>query len=327
MRFRLWMAIALMLGSACGTRAQVKNPPETKNAALRYWFAFAEIKDPPGDKNIQELLERTIAGEATWDEAKLGPILDANAEAIAMFQRATKLPECDWGLEYSQGPSASIAHVPRARVLARLNTLQGMRQMANGQSEAAVETWLTGMRFSQQVVKGSSLVTALVAKSALMPNLRALTAEAKKGHLNETQKKEIGTAVKALPEDGFDWSAAWGIESAAVGQILQELRKAPNPSGLYESIMRQPAPKQGLPPTTQEMAAYWDYMMAVQAALRQSPAKAKILIDELKTKGQKLSDIEKSMIPNAVKPNEMRLEVAAAREKLLEAVSQVPPVK
>ena len=40
-------------------RAEVRSPLETRNAALRYWMAFAEMKDPPADKSLQDLLERT----------------------------------------------------------------------------------------------------------------------------------------------------------------------------------------------------------------------------------------------------------------------------
>src|SRR6266853_1642012 len=111
-------------------------------------MAFAEMQDPPADKEIQDLLEKTVIGEAAWDEKKLGVILDANGAAIAMMQRASKLPDCDWGIEYSRGSRASIAYAPRARVLARLNTLQGIREMANGNSQAAVDTWRAGIRFS-----------------------------------------------------------------------------------------------------------------------------------------------------------------------------------
>src|SRR5713101_9881972 len=75
--------------------AQSKLPPETRNAALRYWLAFADLQDPPADKATADLLEKTAAGEATWDEAKLGPILDKNETAIWRMQRATKLPDCD----------------------------------------------------------------------------------------------------------------------------------------------------------------------------------------------------------------------------------------
>src|SRR5882762_7646221 len=169
--------------------AETKRSIETRNAALRYWMAFAEMQDPPADKATQDLLEKTAAGEAAWDEKTLGPILDANGAAIRMMQRGTKLPECDWGLEYDRGPRASIAYAARARVLARLNTLEGLRETATGNPQAGVDTWLAGIRFSEHLAKGGTLIFALIAKSALLPNLRAITSESKQGHLSVTQKK------------------------------------------------------------------------------------------------------------------------------------------
>jgi hypothetical protein len=67
-------------------------------------------------------------------------IAAANDTALGIMQRAPKLPDCDWGVEYRRGPQASIAFVPRAYVLSRLNTLQGIREMAQGQSQATVDT-------------------------------------------------------------------------------------------------------------------------------------------------------------------------------------------
>src|SRR5437868_2714903 len=149
--------------------------PETRNAALRYWLAFAEMQDQPGDKNLGELLDKTAASEAAWDEKSLGPILDKNETAILALQRASKLPECDWGLEYEQGPNASVAYAPRARVLGRLNTLYGMRMAAKGDTQRAVEAWVAGIRFSQHVAKGGPLIFALIGKSVLLSNLQAAT--------------------------------------------------------------------------------------------------------------------------------------------------------
>jgi hypothetical protein len=229
MRLQVWAAILIVLAGAGRLGAEVKYPQETRNAALRYWMAFAEMQDAPADKNTQELLEKTVAGEAAWDEAKLAPILDANAWAIQTMQRATQLPECDWGLEYSRGPRASTVYAPRARALARLNTLEGMRQMALGDSQSAVNTWLAGIHFSQDLARGGGLIFALMAKAALSPNLRVLALAARNGKLSETQKGQVSAAVRALPEDGLDWGSAWGIESATVEQFLHELQTAANP--------------------------------------------------------------------------------------------------
>src|ERR1700737_2155768 len=148
MRMRTKMiliATSLFMSNTVGVaQTQTKGPIQTRNAPLRYWMAFAELQDPPADKATADLLEKTAAGQATWDEAKLGPILNKNEDAILTMQRATKLPECDWGLEYERGPSASIAYVPRARVLARLNTLYGLRMAARGRTQEAIDTWLAG---------------------------------------------------------------------------------------------------------------------------------------------------------------------------------------
>ena len=101
------------------------------------------MKDPPADKATQDLLEKTSAGQAPWDRSQTWADSPGcqNGEAIRTLQRATQLPECDWGLEYSRGVRAAIPYVSRARVIARLNQLAGMRAMAKGDSQAAVDTW------------------------------------------------------------------------------------------------------------------------------------------------------------------------------------------
>jgi hypothetical protein len=320
MRIRFSIAGLVLLAAAVGVCGQIRSPQETRNAALRYWMAFAEMKDPPSDKATQELLVRTAAGEAAWDESRLGSILDANADAIAMFQRATKLPDCDWGIEYSQGPRASIAYAPRGRVLARLNTIQGMREMAKGQTQAAVDTWLAGIRFTDHLAKGGSLIFALIAKGALLPNLQVLTVEVKQGHLNSAQKQQLYAAVNALREDGFDWGRAWQIEAAGSEPFFAELRRSSNPSGTYEKVMGEPAPKSCVPPDAQEVQTYDEYMTDVAAALRLPPPETKARIAELEGKAKNVCEAIRRMIPLPQHVNDARIEIIAARETLLQAL-------
>ena len=157
---RLVLLSLVVVLNAQWSPAEVRSALETRNAALRYWMAFAEMKDPPADKSLQDLLERTSLGQAAWDEAKLGPILDSNGEALQAMQRATKLPECDWGIEYSRGPRAPIAYLARARVMARLSALQAMREMSAGDSQAAMERWIAGIRFASHLAKGINTFAA-----------------------------------------------------------------------------------------------------------------------------------------------------------------------
>ncbi|MGA9353815.1 MAG: hypothetical protein WBV46_09010 [Terriglobales bacterium] len=297
-----------------------KYPPETRNAALRYWMAFAEMQDTWADKATQDLLEKTAAGDAPWDEGKLAPILDANADAISVLQRATKLPDCDWGLEYGRGWKASIAYAPRARALARLNTLEGMRQLAKGNSQSAVNTWLAGIRLSQDLTHGGSLIFALMAKNVLLPDLRLLAQAARNGQLSEAEKKQVFAVVRAMPEDAFDWASAWGLESVSIEDILRELQAASDADATYEAIMSKPAPKQGLPPTAEDIHAFREYMLVVEGALREPPAQAAPNVGAIQTKLQKLGEVERSMAPNPQGVNTARIEVTTARADLLRAL-------
>ncbi|HKV05840.1 MAG TPA: hypothetical protein VJO53_12145 [Candidatus Acidoferrales bacterium] len=319
MKLRLFATILAMLASTSGARAQAKNPPETKNAALLYLTAFAEMQEPAADKATQELLRKTLAGETAWNETELGPILDANTQSIRTMQQATNLPECDWGPEYSEGLKATAAYM-QARALARLNTLEGIRQMASGDSQTAVNTWLAGIHFSQDVTHGRPIISVLIAKQLMLPNLRVLTEESKKGELNEEQIKQVYAAVRDLPEDGLDWRGAWRAEYERGERFLEKWRSATNPRAEFKALAGIPAPKKGFPPTTLEIQAFREYMLAVQAALRESPEKAKTLLDGLESKRRNLGELEQNLIPDPQKLNAARTEVVTERTALMQAL-------
>src|SRR5882724_13315339 len=147
---------ALLLFSLCSAAAsaQIKMPPETRNAALRYWEAFVELEETGANKSTSDLIPKTLAGEVPWNESQLGKLIDDNQEPIQIMQRATKLPECDWGLEYSLGPNTPVPFLKNAALsLGRLNTLHGIRLTAKGDTQAAVDTWLAGIQFSRHVAQ------------------------------------------------------------------------------------------------------------------------------------------------------------------------------
>ena len=59
---RLIALMALSFSLSPGASAQFKVPPETRNAALRYWLAFGEMQDPSADPGLSMLLKRTADG-------------------------------------------------------------------------------------------------------------------------------------------------------------------------------------------------------------------------------------------------------------------------
>jgi hypothetical protein len=314
-------AVLILLLTATTATAQSKMPAETRNAALRYWLAFADLQDQSGDKAQQELLEKTATGEVPWDEAKLGAILDRNQNAIEEMQRATKLPECDWGLEYSLGSRASIAYVPRARVLARLNTLHGMRMMAKGETQTAIDTWLDGIRFSQHVAQGGTLIFKLVAQMSLLSNFHALAAAVQTGQLDQTQKTKIASTLRGMPEDGFDWSEALALDESSFEISLQQMRQAANPAGYYQEIMGKPAPADFSVPSPKDIAARSALVAQAEAALRMPPEEARERLQDLQGRISTLHPFFQETVPSFVKTNDARAEVYSSRQKLLQALA------
>ena len=272
-----------------------------------------------GDETTRSLLWATTRGEIPWDENKLGPILDANADAVQSMQRGAQLPECNWGLDYRRGVVTPVEMVMRARGLERLNTVEGIRELTKGNGEAAVNTWLSGIRFSQDVGRGGPVILALVAGAMLTDTFQAITAQAKQGKLQPAQKKALYEAIKQLPDDGFDWGISWGVEYAIANQFLEGLRKSTDPQAVYRQ-MKVPVPK-GVPPTEQDIDRYGEFMVAVQNALRERQDNATPQLNDLESGEHKLTEVARMLVPNPSMCNRARIKARSDRDELLQALA------
>jgi hypothetical protein len=147
------------------------------------------------------------------------------------------------------------------------------------------------------------VIAALIANGIILDNLNALRDSARQGKLNEEQKTALSVVVNAIPEDGFDWGAAWGVEFAIGDQYLQKSRTADKPE------------------SDDKIRAYEEYMLAAQAALREPPAEAKSRIADLESKLRGLGEAEQNLIPNIRMTNEARIRQATAHRELMQALS------
>ncbi len=154
-----------------------------------------------------------------------------------------------------------------------------------------------------------------------MPNLRAITTESKHGHLSDTQKKQVSAVLKGMREDGFDWSAAWGLEENVGIAIFSEVRNSANPGATYQMIMGDPLPSGAKPPSSEDISKYREYMTAVQAVLNLSPDTTKTRLIALEPQRRALSEAVQRVTAGTQKLNDARLEVVEARNELLESIA------
>lgn len=296
-------------------------PPPNRNAALRYWMAFADLQDHPADEATTRLMEQVLAGSANWDEQRLGPIVAANAAAILSMQRGSELPDCNWGLEYSRGEAMSLGHLPKARVLARLNALYGARQMAQGDTAGAVTTWLAGLRFAQCVGQGVGLIGTLSAKPAFMANIHLLARAAQSGSLNHSLEQRAGVQLQQLPPDGLDWQESIRVEMWANEQALRDLARARNFPQTYKDFFGAPAPESAHPPAKAEVKDFRSLMSEVISAfqLPYEPAQAKL--KSLMARAYQMNPAVRSVIPDYVKMNDNREQIAREEQALLKVLN------
>ena len=320
-KLQIILGISILAFGAMPTSAQVKPPTETRNAALRYWLAFAELQDPPADPATTELLEKTVAGQAPWDESKLGAILDRNEAAITGMQRATRLPECDWGLEYSQGWRASIGYASKARVLARLNTLYGMRLAAKGDFGRATDVWLAGIRFSHHLSQGGPLIFLLIARAGLLSDLNAMTIAVRNASFPIAEKLRIETVLRNLSESAYDWGEALRLEEVSCEMFADELARSSEPARLYAAAMGDEAANSFSLPTVRDRAIFHQVMFNAENAFRQPPDAARERLKRLQEEVSGLSPFFQQCTPSFTKQNEARAEIAAARARLLQALA------
>jgi hypothetical protein len=198
------------------------------NAALRYWMAFAQMKNPPSDGETAQLLEQVAAGEAAWDDS-LAAIVQGNREALATMHRGARLSFCEWGYEYDLLADAPIANLPRARALARLNLLLGRWLLTQGKTAEAVEAWLAGVRFSRDFASDGVFIVQYIAGRGLTDHLLALGRAVADGKLDAAGLASIEREVAALPADGFDWSVAARHESETLSGLIAQLQLEEEP--------------------------------------------------------------------------------------------------
>ncbi len=320
MKLKTLIVVILMCSCVMAAQSPQFTLSPNKNAALRYWTAFAEMKDRSIDDATTKLMEDVLSGSAGWDEQRLGPIVEENSFAVRFMQRATELPECNWGLDYSQGSGTSLAHLPRARVLARLNALYGARQMAKGDAEGAVATWLAGLRFAQHVGKGIGLIGTLSARPAFIANLHLLTVAVSSGAVNADLQRRIHTQVNKLPVEGLDLTDSIRYEAWADEEDLKSLVAVSDFPNTYKGFFGS-TPLQGArPPSPADISLFRAMMADVTAAFRLPPAQTRERIAAVNDRLKKANPAVQAVFPNYLKLNDSREKVAQEKDLLMKAL-------
>jgi hypothetical protein len=213
-RSTLFLTFALTL---IAVRALAQSPqPTNDNAALRYWSAFSVMQDSAITADQAAELNAVLAGRAEYDESKFSAIVAKNKLPLEIMARATKLSDCDWGLDYSFGSNEPVEYARDALALGRLNVLYVLQLLHAGDKDAGVNALAAGLHFSRDVANGGTLFATLIADQLISEHLRAATFAAHESNLSASERSILQKAIERLGPDGLEWRSGIDREFQAL---------------------------------------------------------------------------------------------------------------
>src|SRR5262249_1133007 len=150
-----------------------------------------------------------------------------------------------------------------------------------GDSLHAVDAWLAGIKFSQHLAQGGTLLSTLVAKSVLISSVNAIAQASRHGSLSPREKSVALKAIQPLPACGLNWSAAWNLDAFATEQGVESITTSKDRKLAYENIFGEPMPSTVVLPSGELLKDLRAYMANVGVALRLPTEQSEVRLREL----------------------------------------------
>ena len=123
-------------------------PPDPDNAALLYYQAY--ISYEKADDTMENMVTDLARGNIEPNE-RIKKYIESCRTAIDLATAATEIPNCNWGLKYSDGVSINLAHVAQTRKLVFLITAEARILAAEGDYQKAINRCLTVHKIGKHV--------------------------------------------------------------------------------------------------------------------------------------------------------------------------------
>ncbi len=123
-------------------------PPDPDNAALLYYQSY--IAYEKADDTMEDMVADLSRGNIEPNE-RIKKYIESCRTAIDLATAATEIPNCNWGLKYSDGVSINLAHVAQTRKLVFLITAEARILAAEGDYKKAINRCLTVHKIGKHV--------------------------------------------------------------------------------------------------------------------------------------------------------------------------------
>ncbi len=156
---RTLLTVLILLVFACPVFAL---PPDPDNAALLYYQAFCVYEKP--DDAMKDMI-RELANGRIEPNPTIEKYIEGCRPAIELAATASELPNCDWGLKYSDGLDVQAVHLGQIRILTHIILADARIALAQGDYDLAIQRCLTARKFGIDVGQDPLIVGFLVEKA------------------------------------------------------------------------------------------------------------------------------------------------------------------
>jgi len=132
------VVLAIFIVSLMAPRVQAL-PPDPDNAALLYYQAFLTVADL--DDKARDLIREVATGRVDPND-KVREYLGQCRGAIDFAEAAAEIPNCHWGLRFSQRWDALMPQLAQVRALAFILTADARVRAADGNHRGTLERCL-----------------------------------------------------------------------------------------------------------------------------------------------------------------------------------------
>ena len=143
------------------TTAAPAYPPDPDNAALLYYQAY--IAYEKSDDTMQEMVADLSRGKIEPNE-RIRKYIENCRAAINLAVAAAEIPNCNWGLKYSDGFEMLLSHLAQTRKLAFIIGAETRILAADGDYQKALDRSLTLHKMSKHM-GDETIISMLVAMS------------------------------------------------------------------------------------------------------------------------------------------------------------------
>ncbi|HWB20705.1 MAG TPA: hypothetical protein VG711_10420, partial [Phycisphaerales bacterium] len=266
-RFQTLLALIFAFVFTSSVFAQHEDP---KNAAPYYTSA---IENLPAFTDEQWALIIDIDPNKDFDPIR--PILSRAFRSIDSAMRGSRLPYCDFDLDYSQGLELLLPHLGPLRNVARLMHAQALLQLHDNNPSAASATIAAMYRMANHLSADRTLISSLVA--AAIFSLADSTSQAAFDRMlfSASDSATLYGAVSSIPaHDPFAFGEAIAMEqSTLVDEFDRHFTQDEIPADFLQSIQDPDTPPNPLITQIaeegsfdQELQRYDEFMTKVVSA-------------------------------------------------------------